>query len=74
MITFWDGRDKELNRIITFLDNENGNNFIKTCIYKEISKNIFFKNMERNNIYLIIIIYKRKYYLNNYSRSLFIKN
>ena len=31
---FLDGRDKELNRIITFFVYENGNNFIKTCVYK----------------------------------------
>ena len=31
---FLDDKDKELSRIITFLENKNGNNFIKACIYK----------------------------------------
>ena len=31
---FLDEKDKELSRIITFLENKNGSNFIKACIYK----------------------------------------
>ena len=31
---FLDDKDKELSRIITFLENKNGSNFIKACIYK----------------------------------------